>query len=358
MNMSNEEMKQALVDKLSAEQDKYRAWLLEQPPEEILKHTYEYTMREDIVFCAEALDLTDAQVSALLASPSPMEDIYKEFDKRDASYMEDIRDSIETRAEEVLSVWQSPLYTQSGAYAKEHGELDAYRSSNKANLACKEAIHSAIRDSYHDNCLDTKEAVRQVVDAFGYDRTLYILALTVRHMDWDARFSRDNKEWAKTIPVPDDKDAWGDDRTVHYIVSQSHPGLVNMFTSQARHDFLLTQPLTAEEIKAEAARLLDRLKQPQEPNSPSGTHFMAEVSADFMMRASTKDTEKLQKLLPFQSLSLSTLTDRKGIFAIISKEENRDQPLQTRKPSVRSKLQKAQETTSPKISAKSKEQER
>lgn len=356
--MSNEEMKQALLDKLTAEQDKYRAWLLEQPPEEILKHTYEYTMREDIVFCAEELELTDAQMAALLASSSPMEDIYKEYDKRDASYMEDIRDSIETRAKDVLAVWQSPLYTQSGAYAREHGELEAYRSSNKANLACKEVIHSAIRDSYHDNCLDTKEAVRQVVDAFGYDRTFYVLALTVRHMDWDARFSRSNKEWAKTIPVPDDKDAWGDDRTVGYIVSQSNPGLVDLFINQARHDFLLTQPLTAEEIKAEAARLLDKLKQPQEPNSPSGTHFMAEVSADFMMRAGTKDTEKLQKLLPFQSLSLSTLTDRKGIFAIISSEENRDQPLQKRKPSVRSKLQKAQETTSPKISAKSKEQER
>ena len=356
--MSNEEMKQALLDKLAAEQDKYRAWLLEQPPEEILKHTYEYTMREDIVFCMEALDLTGAQTAALLASPSPMEDIYKEYDKRDASYMEDIRDSIETRAKDVLAVWQSPLYTQSGAYAREHGELDAYRSSNMANLACKETIHSAIGDSYHDNRLDAKEAVKQVVDAFGYDRTLYILALTVRHMDWDARFSHSNKEWAKTIPVPDDKDTWGNDCTVHYIVSQSHPGLVNLFINQARHDFLLTQPLTAEEIKAEAVRLLDRLKQPQEPNSPSGTHFMAEVSADFMMRASTKDTEKLQRLLPFQSLSLSTLTDRKGIFAIISREENRDQPLQKRRPSVRSKLQKTQAATSPKISAKSKEQER
>lgn len=357
MNMSNEEMKQALVDKLSAEQDKYRAWLLEQPPEEILKHTYEYTMREDIVFCAEELDLTDAQIAALLSSPSPMEDIYKEYDKRDNSYMEDIRDSIETRAKEVLAVWQSPLYTQSGVYARDHGELDAYRSSHKANMACKEAIHSAIRDSYHDNCLDTKEAVRQVVDAFGYDRTLYILALTVRHMDWDARFSRSNKEWAKTI-IPDDKGAKRDDGTAYYIVSQSHPGLVDLFINQARRDFLLTQPLTTEEIHAEAARLLDRLKQPQEPNSPSGTHFMAEVSADFMMRASTKDTEKLQKLLPFPSLSLSTLTDRKGVFAMISKEENRDQPLQKRKPSVRSKLQKTQEATSPKISAKSKGQER
>lgn len=253
--MSNEEMKDALLDKLTAEQDTYRAWLLEQTPEEILNHTYEYTMREDIIVCMEELDLTDAQAAALLASTSPMQDIYNEFNKRDASYMEDIQDSIETRAKATLAVWQSPLYTQSGAYASEHGELDAYRSSNKANLACKEAIHSAIRDSYHDNCLDTKEAVRQVVDVFGYDRTFYILALTVRHMDWDGRFSRDNKEWAKTIPVPVDHDAWRNDRTVQYIVSQSHPGLVDLFLKQARKDYLLTQPLTAEEIKTGAAPL-------------------------------------------------------------------------------------------------------
>ena len=38
-----------LYDKMKAEQDKYRDWLLNQPPEEILNHTYEYTMREDIV---------------------------------------------------------------------------------------------------------------------------------------------------------------------------------------------------------------------------------------------------------------------------------------------------------------------
>lgn len=356
--MSNEKLKQALLDKLNAEQDTYRAWLLEQTPEEILNHTYEYTMRQDIIFCMDSLELTDAQMAALLSSRSPMGDIYKEFDKRDVSYMEDIRDSIETRAKDTLDIWQAPVYTQSGAYAREHEELDVYRNSNKANLACKDAISNAIRDSYHDNGLNCREAIKQVVDSFGYDRTFYVLALTVRHMDWDDRFSRDNKQWAKTIPIPVDKDAWGDDRTAQYIVSQAHPGLVDLFISQARKDYLLTQPLTAEEIKAEAARLLSKLQQPQEPNSPSGTHFIAEVSPDFMTRAGTKDTAKLQKLLPFQSLSLSTLTERKGVFAIISKDENRDQPLQKRKPSVRSKLQKTQAATSPKISAKSKEQER
>ena len=40
-----------LYEKMKAEQDKYRDWLLHQEPSEILNHTYEYTMREDIVMC-------------------------------------------------------------------------------------------------------------------------------------------------------------------------------------------------------------------------------------------------------------------------------------------------------------------
>ena len=46
-----------LYEKMKAEQDKYRDWLLHQEPSEILIHTYEYTMREDIVMCMEELEL-------------------------------------------------------------------------------------------------------------------------------------------------------------------------------------------------------------------------------------------------------------------------------------------------------------
>ena len=44
-----------LYEKMKAEQDKYRGWLLHQEPSEILNHTYEYTMREDIVMCISAV---------------------------------------------------------------------------------------------------------------------------------------------------------------------------------------------------------------------------------------------------------------------------------------------------------------
>ena len=63
-----------LYEKMKAEQDKYRDWLLHQEPSEILNHTYEYTMREDIVLCMEELELEPEKARALLRSPCPLSD--------------------------------------------------------------------------------------------------------------------------------------------------------------------------------------------------------------------------------------------------------------------------------------------
>ena len=43
--MNTNDLNTALYEKMAAEQDKYRDWLKSQPPEEILHHTYEYTVR-------------------------------------------------------------------------------------------------------------------------------------------------------------------------------------------------------------------------------------------------------------------------------------------------------------------------
>lgn len=67
--MTNEELNTALYKKVFAEQEKYREWLLSQPPNEILNHCYEYTVREDIVLALEEYDLSDKQCKALLNRP-------------------------------------------------------------------------------------------------------------------------------------------------------------------------------------------------------------------------------------------------------------------------------------------------
>lgn len=116
----NTDKNAVLYEKMAAEQDKFRDWLKSQPPEEILKHTYEYTVREDILMAMEELDLPQSRAAALLASPSPLADVYKEFSDRETSYMDVVRDSIEHRAEAALDAQRElPLYRHDAAYARE-----------------------------------------------------------------------------------------------------------------------------------------------------------------------------------------------------------------------------------------------
>ena len=72
----------------------------------------------------------------------------------------------------------TPIYFHSATYAHEHGELDQYRASHKANIACKEAIEQAIADNYRDNRLGPA-CVQQVLQQFDPGRIFYVLANTV-----------------------------------------------------------------------------------------------------------------------------------------------------------------------------------
>ena len=322
---------------MAAEQDKFRDWLKSQPPEEILKHTYEYTVREDILMAMEELDLPQSRAAALLASPSPLADVYKEFADRETSYMDVVRDSIEQRAEAALDAQRElPLYRHDAAYAREQGDLDLYRASRRANIACKEAIEASISEHYRDNRLD-KDAVPQVIEQFGYTRTLYVLANTVQQKEWDERFSPANKTWARTVDIPPNPDGFGGERNLDFVVD-SHSGLVDLFLSQARQDYLRLQPLTPEEIHAEAARLLQELRAPDTPNSPHGTHYMARVSPDFLARAGTQAHDQLMALLPFRSLAITGMKDLPGTYVTILASEDRSKELRQRRPSVRRQL--------------------
>ena len=126
-----------------------------------------------------------------------------------------------------------PLYKYPFSYAHEHKELDQYRLSNTANLRCRDAIETAIRENYRDNRLNVAGA-EQVLAEFGVERTRYVLANTVRHADWDQRYSRANKAWAANIvaSVHYEVDPMLGDPTLKYRITQAHPGLVNLFIDQ------------------------------------------------------------------------------------------------------------------------------
>ena len=242
--MTNAERNTALYQKMFAEQEKFRDWLKGQPPEEILNHAYEYTIREDILMSLEYHDLPDAQADALMKSPSPLADVFRDFEKRETDHMETIWDCLESRADMLLkeqrrALRETSVYRYPASYAQEHGELEQYRASSRANIACKEAIEAAIREHYDGNSLDS-QAAAQVVEAFGLDRTLYVLANTVQQKDWDGRISPGNKAWAKTIPIQKNPDAWGADRNTQFVLN-SHSGLTNLFLSTVRQEYCQKQ---------------------------------------------------------------------------------------------------------------------
>ena len=150
--------------------------------------------------------------------------------------MDVIRDSIESRANEVCREPEelNPMvvYLHSASYATKHGETDAYWLSDQANFSCKVAIEQAISAHYRDNRLDTASAVQEILEEFGAERLNFILANTIQHKDADGRISRDNKAWAKTIPMPEDKESFR--RNAYLVVDQVNPGLVDLFVRQAR----------------------------------------------------------------------------------------------------------------------------
>lgn len=233
--MNTETINTQLYEKMFAEQERYRDWLLHQPPEEILNHTYEYTIREDILMEMEYLELSYSQIQMLLSSPTPLADIFKEYDQQETSHMEEIRDCCISRADEVQKqVKECPFYPHNAAYADAHNEMESYIASLHMNTDCKNMIEDAIAAAYQDNSLKyVQEASKAVIDTFGFDRTMFVLANTIRIKNYDGRISPENKAWARTIPVCEDQ------RNI--IVDRCNPGLLDLFTNQVRKDFAAEQ---------------------------------------------------------------------------------------------------------------------
>lgn len=126
-----------------------------------------------------------------------------------------------------------PVYYHSVGYAKEYHETVEYNASYRLNVECRNAICEAIDEHYKNNSLDEAGA-HYIIERFGYERSMVILANTVRQKDWDGRFSPDNRKWAETVPAPCDMLG---ERGRRFMIDKVHPGLVNLFIDQVRREY-------------------------------------------------------------------------------------------------------------------------
>ena len=107
-------------------------------------------------------------------------------------------------------------------------------SWHQANIACKEAIEQSIDQNYDGSRL-AKGSADKVMQKFGSERVMYVLANTIQQKGWDGRFHPYNKDWAKTVDIPPNPDSFGFERNCEFVVD-SHAGLTDLFVSQARRE--------------------------------------------------------------------------------------------------------------------------
>ena len=214
-----------LTEKMTAEFDGYRSWLLKQPPEEILNHAYEYTTKENLLNVLGDTDLKPQQIETLLRSPCPLEDVFKDcsyIDQSDYNYT--LKVLIDQRADIEMEKQRAiPIYNGTAQEADERGELDKFKASAEADDACRVAIENAIARNYDGTRLNTSAAIREVREQFGDKRLTRVAASLIINRPHDERISTENMKWAEKNAT-----------TKKVFTDRTHSGLLDIFATRLR----------------------------------------------------------------------------------------------------------------------------
>lgn len=152
-----------------------------------------------------------------------------------------------------------PVYQHTLDYAMEHAAADEYLDSRKLNIDCKRAVEDAIRNHF-DGLRLAHDAAETVLEEYGQERLSFVLACSVQYQSSDGRISRDTKEWAESIVIPENISR-GIDANLDYVVN-GHPGVLDVFIGLARQRFVELEKIQEPEkegisLTGEQANVLD-----------------------------------------------------------------------------------------------------
>ena len=155
---------------------------------------------------------------------------------------------------EAVAMLETPVYRESYQYAVDNEESGSFWTSHRCNVDCRNAIDEAIADHFDGYSLQSS-ASEAVLNRFGEERTLYVLANSIQLLRDDGRISRKNIQWADETSIPHETPQDNDIRR-RFLV-RTHPGLFDLFTK-----------VTREAVhNARAARLEQKIAQQQNPPS-------------------------------------------------------------------------------------------
>lgn len=118
------------------------------------------------------------------------------------------------------------IYRYSKEQAVRCHEEKLWGESYKENCNCARAIEKAIRQNFDGMHLG-KISAETVIDTYGYDRVMWVLANTLQEKQSDGCFSPENKKWGNSFYIP------RDDVRLDYCV-ESHPAVLDGFINLTR----------------------------------------------------------------------------------------------------------------------------
>ena len=121
---------------------------------------------------------------------------------------------------------ETEVYRYSLPFAAGSREKDLWVASYRTNRACAEFIRKTIAENF-DGMHLSEGCLQTILDAYGFDRVMWVLANTVGEGNADGRYSQSNKEWAKTFRIPPDS------HNPEFCVT-SHPAIVNGLVDEVR----------------------------------------------------------------------------------------------------------------------------
>jgi hypothetical protein len=152
---------------------------------------------------------------------------------------------------------KAEFYRCSAEESRKNEQFEGWRESHEANIACHRHIDShetgLERLAYKDYRVDADRSYSKgLIEKFGWQRTMCVLASTIKHADWDGRYSAENKEWAKN---------WlgymNPEQTKDYRIISTHPGLTDILTNHIREEYGALGLYTAEHCEENSFRDLD-----------------------------------------------------------------------------------------------------
>ena len=248
-----------VIRSVNAEFEIYRADMLSKSAEEIFEDSYKINTMSELKDILEigtehgylqpeyyrALYEDRGSILTMLFDDY-IKDEYAGLDTSDEA-AEFIRDYCERHHKAALYA-DAPLYLKTAGYAREHGELEQYRRSHELNNTCQEEMDKAISKNFDG--MHLKEGFeRELMERYGRERVEYILATTVKENAWDGRYSRENREWADSIPVSESES----ERIACCL--HSHPAVIDGLIRRIRRNEHEKQPKKEEEDLAESKYL-------------------------------------------------------------------------------------------------------